>query len=72
MQRGISVVPVIGIMHDKAAFHPVANAAEVEAIFDAPLEMFLKVCFICSIFCIYFEMHQLLLLIWHFCRSIPC
>ncbi|KAK7306582.1 hypothetical protein VNO77_44531 [Canavalia gladiata] len=36
------VVPVIGILHDKKAFKPVLNPAEVEAIFDAPLEMFLK------------------------------
>ncbi|KAG4971413.1 hypothetical protein JHK85_037834 [Glycine max] len=36
------VVPVIGILHDKKAFKPVLNPAEVEAVFDAPLEMFLK------------------------------
>ncbi|KAL3522419.1 hypothetical protein ACH5RR_015253 [Cinchona calisaya] len=41
-KRGISVVPVIGIMRNKSAFNAVANTAEVEAIFDAPLEMFLK------------------------------
>lgn len=34
---------MIGILYDKKKFHPVANAAEVEAIFCAPLEMFLKV-----------------------------
>lgn len=39
---GVTVVPVIGILYDKKAFNPVPNAAEVEAIFDAPLEMFLK------------------------------
>lgn len=39
---GVTVVPVIGIMQNKTEFNPVANAAEVEAIFDAPLEMFLK------------------------------
>ncbi|XAR66539.1 NAD(+) diphosphatase [Bertholletia excelsa] len=39
---GIIVVPVIGILFDKGAFHPTPNTAEVEAIFDAPLEMFLK------------------------------
>nr|XP_010915592.1 nudix hydrolase 15, mitochondrial [Elaeis guineensis] len=38
----LRVVPVIGILPDKQAFKPVANTAEVEAIFDAPLEMFLK------------------------------
>lgn len=42
-QYGVTVVPVIGILYDKKAFNPVPNAAEVEAIFDAPLEMFLKV-----------------------------
>ncbi|XP_027108769.2 nudix hydrolase 11-like [Coffea arabica] len=41
-KRGISVVPVIGIMQDRYAFKPDANTAEVEEIFDAPLEMFLK------------------------------
>lgn len=39
---GVTVVPVIGVLYDKKKFNPVANAAEVEAIFDAPLEMFLK------------------------------
>ncbi|KAK7319783.1 hypothetical protein RJT34_04508 [Clitoria ternatea] len=38
----LRVVPVIGILHDKQAFKPVLNPAEVEAVFDAPLEMFLK------------------------------
>ncbi|KAL5772290.1 hypothetical protein ACOSQ2_012214 [Xanthoceras sorbifolium] len=38
----ITVVPVIGILFDKKAFVPAPNAMEVEAIFDAPLEMFLK------------------------------
>jgi hypothetical protein len=42
-QIGLTVVPVIGILSDKKAFSPSPNAAEVEAIFDAPLEMFLKV-----------------------------
>ncbi|KAL3624857.1 Nudix hydrolase 15, mitochondrial [Castilleja foliolosa] len=41
-KRNISVVPVIGILWDKKVFNPVPNAAEVESIFDAPLEMFLK------------------------------
>ncbi|KAF4388864.1 hypothetical protein F8388_019043 [Cannabis sativa] len=39
---GLPVVPVIGVLSDKKAFIPAPNAAEVEAIFDAPLEMFLK------------------------------
>lgn len=43
LQHGMIVVPVIGILYDKNAFNPAPNAAEVEAIFDAPLEMFLKV-----------------------------
>ncbi|KAG6387146.1 hypothetical protein SASPL_152331 [Salvia splendens] len=38
----IAVVPVIGVMWDKTAFEPTLNAAEVESVFDAPLEMFLK------------------------------
>lgn len=38
---GITVVPVVGILADKNAYHPATNPAEVEAIFDAPLEMFL-------------------------------
>lgn len=37
------VVPVIGLLFDKIAFHPTLNKAEVEVVFDAPLEMFLKV-----------------------------
>ncbi|KAI9197588.1 hypothetical protein LWI28_001191 [Acer negundo] len=41
-KNGITVVPVIGILYDKKAFVPAPNALEVEAIFDAPLEMFLK------------------------------
>ncbi|XP_020239690.1 nudix hydrolase 15, mitochondrial [Cajanus cajan] len=38
----LRVVPVIGILHDKKAFKPVLEPGEVEAVFDAPLEMFLK------------------------------
>ncbi|KZV58736.1 nudix hydrolase 15, mitochondrial-like [Dorcoceras hygrometricum] len=38
----LRVIPVIGILSNKKDFHPSLNAAEVEAIFDAPLEMFLK------------------------------
>ncbi|KAL8507075.1 hypothetical protein ACS0TY_017818 [Phlomoides rotata] len=41
-KRNIVVVPVIGIIWDKMGFSPVPNADEVESIFDAPLEMFLK------------------------------
>ncbi|KAK6149982.1 hypothetical protein DH2020_017507 [Rehmannia glutinosa] len=40
--RHLTVFPVIGIIWDKNAFNPVLNAAEVESVFDAPLEMFLK------------------------------
>ncbi|KAM5588047.1 hypothetical protein ABKV19_006482 [Rosa sericea] len=39
---GMTVVPVIGLLSNKEAFNPAPNAAEVEAIFYAPLEMFLK------------------------------
>ncbi|CAI9087328.1 OLC1v1021377C1 [Oldenlandia corymbosa var. corymbosa] len=38
----LRVIPVIGILPDKTAFRPSPNSAEVEAVFDAPLEMFLK------------------------------
>lgn len=38
----LRVFPVIGILSDKEAFRPLPNADEVEAVFDAPLEMFLK------------------------------
>ncbi|KAK3431258.1 hypothetical protein EUGRSUZ_E02668 [Eucalyptus grandis] len=38
----LRVIPVIGILTDKKAFKPIPNPAEVEAVFDAPLEMFIK------------------------------
>ncbi|KAI4296867.1 hypothetical protein L6164_036787 [Bauhinia variegata] len=38
----MTVFPVVGVLSNKDAFIPVLNSAEVEAIFDAPLEMFLK------------------------------
>ncbi|KAK9068817.1 hypothetical protein SSX86_012933 [Deinandra increscens subsp. villosa] len=38
----LRVVPVIGILSDRNAFIPTPNLAEVDEIFDAPLEMFLK------------------------------
>ncbi|KAG0462532.1 hypothetical protein HPP92_021008 [Vanilla planifolia] len=38
----LQVVPVIGVLINKKAFIPSPNAAEVEAVFDAPLDMFLK------------------------------
>ncbi|XP_051129067.1 nudix hydrolase 15, mitochondrial-like [Andrographis paniculata] len=38
----LRVIPVIGILSNNKEFHPSPNAAEVEAVFDAPLEMFLK------------------------------
>ncbi|KAH7682294.1 Peroxisomal NUDIX hydrolase protein [Dioscorea alata] len=38
----LRVAPVISILTDKQAFKPVLNTDEVEVIFDAPLEMFLK------------------------------
>lgn len=44
MQHLLRVIPVIGILTNNKEFHPCPNPAEVEAVFDAPLEMFLKVC----------------------------
>ncbi|XP_044339032.1 nudix hydrolase 11 [Triticum aestivum] len=41
-KNGLDVTPVIGILSDRALFNPVLNKAEVQDIFDAPLEMFLK------------------------------
>ncbi|KAL5575301.1 hypothetical protein UlMin_017000 [Ulmus minor] len=38
----LRVVPVIGMLHEKKAFKPAPNPAEVEEVFDAPLEMFIK------------------------------
>lgn len=38
----LRVTPVIGILGDKDAFNPTPNAGEVDEIFDAPLEMFIK------------------------------
>ncbi|XP_011096408.1 nudix hydrolase 15, mitochondrial [Sesamum indicum] len=38
----LRVIPVIGILSNSKDFIPSPNAAEVEAVFDAPLEMFLK------------------------------
>lgn len=41
-KKGMTVVPVLGLLSSKEAFNPTPNAAEVDAIFDVPLEMFLK------------------------------
>ncbi|XP_057949949.1 nudix hydrolase 15, mitochondrial-like [Malania oleifera] len=38
----LRVVPVIGILSNKNEFKPTPNTSEVEVVFDAPLEMFLK------------------------------
>ncbi|KAK8959042.1 hypothetical protein KSP40_PGU015807 [Platanthera guangdongensis] len=38
----LRVVPVMGVLSNQQAFIPVPNIAEVETIFDAPLEMFLE------------------------------
>ncbi|KAI3742991.1 hypothetical protein L1987_60692 [Smallanthus sonchifolius] len=38
----LRVIPVIGILSDRNAFDPTPNLAEVDEVFDAPLEMFLK------------------------------
>lgn len=45
MQHLLRVIPVIGILSNKKDFNPSPNPDEVEAVFDAPLEMFLKVLF---------------------------
>ncbi|KAL4585675.1 hypothetical protein LXL04_010299 [Taraxacum kok-saghyz] len=38
----VTVVPVIGILRDKQSFNPIPNPGEVESIFYAPLDLFLK------------------------------
>ncbi|KAI3472821.1 hypothetical protein Pfo_029950 [Paulownia fortunei] len=38
----LTVVPVVGLLSRVEDFKPVLNADEVDAIFDAPLEMFLQ------------------------------
>nr|ABK22221.1 unknown [Picea sitchensis] len=38
----LKIVPVVGLLPDRKSFRPVLNPGEVDAIFDAPLEMFLK------------------------------
>lgn len=43
LQHLLRVVPVIGIMNERNAFIPRPNPAEVDEVFDAPLDMFLKV-----------------------------
>ncbi|XP_076955960.1 nudix hydrolase 15, mitochondrial-like [Bidens hawaiensis] len=41
-KENVTVVPVLGILWNKQAFNPVLNSEEVESIFYAPFEMFLK------------------------------
>lgn len=43
VQHLLRVIPVIGILSNRNAFNPAPNADEVEAVFDAPLEMFIQV-----------------------------
>ena len=43
MQHFLRVVPVVGMLKEKKAFKPAPNPAEVETVFDAPFEMFIKV-----------------------------
>lgn len=43
LQNLLRVVPVVGLLSRVEDFKPVLNADEVDAIFDAPLEMFLEV-----------------------------
>uniref|UniRef100_A0A0C9QM83 TSA: Wollemia nobilis Ref_Wollemi_Transcript_25006_1103 transcribed RNA sequence n=1 Tax=Wollemia nobilis TaxID=56998 RepID=A0A0C9QM83_9CONI len=38
----LRVTPVVGLLTNRESFLPVLNPGEVDAIFDAPLEMFLK------------------------------
>ncbi|KAK5792204.1 hypothetical protein E1A91_A10G033600v1 [Gossypium mustelinum] len=38
----LRVVPVICILNDRKAFKPKPNPAEVDTVFDVPLEMFIK------------------------------
>ncbi|GLJ48710.1 hypothetical protein SUGI_1027290 [Cryptomeria japonica] len=38
----LRVVPVVGLLTNRESFIPVLNPGEVDEIFDAPLEMFLK------------------------------
>ncbi|XP_047327608.1 nudix hydrolase 15, mitochondrial-like [Impatiens glandulifera] len=42
LKNGTAVVPVMGIISDRKKFIPSINEEEVEEMFDAPLEMFLK------------------------------
>ncbi|RWR81345.1 nudix hydrolase 15, mitochondrial-like protein [Cinnamomum micranthum f. kanehirae] len=41
-QHLLEVVPVVGLLAQRAVFKPLLNTAEVDCIFDVPLEMFLK------------------------------
>jgi hypothetical protein len=43
VQNLLTVIPVVGLLDDINVFVPYANPGEVDAIFDCPLEMFLKV-----------------------------
>ena len=43
VQHLLTVTPVVGILPEHHKFEPRANAGEVDAIFDVPIEMFLKV-----------------------------
>lgn len=43
VQHLLRVIPVIGLLSNIEEFNPAPNDAEVEVVFDAPLEMFLKV-----------------------------
>ncbi|KAH8966991.1 hypothetical protein BDL97_03G054700 [Sphagnum fallax] len=38
----LAVTPVVGLLRENSKFTPTGNPAEVESIFDTPLEMFLK------------------------------
>ncbi|KAH0632807.1 hypothetical protein KY284_035593 [Solanum tuberosum] len=40
----LTVVPVVGLLSRIEEFKPLLNADEVDAIFDVPLDIFLKMC----------------------------
>ena len=43
MQNLLRVTPVIALLSERNKFTPIPNLGEVDAVFDAPLDMFLKV-----------------------------
>lgn len=41
-QKLVRVIPVVALLPERSTFRPIPNCKEVEAVFDAPLDMFLK------------------------------